>query len=178
MTAMENPQSTMALSMLCEKASLSATSEHALSVLVSMKAPESAPAERQPLELVAVVDRSGSMSGSKMSYMKDALGFLVSHGLQKEDRFALVTFDNEVDVCLPFMAMDTSNKKTALESVQALTTGGSTNLSGGLLQGIDILRQSGGPPNSNKAILLFTDGMANRENSPDPNFKLQPALCL
>mmetsp|Transcript_12257 Transcript_12257/g.25895 ORF Transcript_12257/g.25895 Transcript_12257/m.25895 type:complete len:410 (+) Transcript_12257:415-1644(+) len=60
------------------------------------------------------------------------------------------------------MPMDAAGKKTALKTVGDLRTGGSTNLSGGLLMGIDVLKQScGGHPNANKAVLLFTDGMAN-----------------
>lgn len=155
----------LTLTLSSELLQLASSVEHALSALVSIKAPESAPTARQPLELVAVVDRSGSMSGSKMKAMKEALMFLVSHGLQKDDKFALVAFDNNVDLRLPVMTMDAAGKKKAVEMVTALNTGGSTNLSGGLLKGIDVLSQAASSANANananRAVLLFTDGIAN-----------------
>ena len=156
---MQPEQLTLALT--SEKAHLSASLAHTLSVLISMKAPDASPATRQPLELVAVVDRSGSMSGAKMKAMKEALMFLVNHGLQKDDCFALVAFDNQVELRLPVLQMDAAGKKQALEMVTALNTGGATNLSGGLLKGIDVLSQAKGGANTNKAVLLFTDGIAN-----------------
>lgn len=154
-------QAPLALSIAAEKTQLAAAIEHSLSAIVSLKAPESAPSSRQPLEIVAVVDRSGSMaSDNKMRSMKEALSFLVSRGLQQDDKFSLVAFDSNVDLQLHLTAMDAAGKKKALETVRALNTGSTTNLSGGLLRGIDVLA-SEGQPNANRAVLLFTDGIAN-----------------
>jgi len=151
---------TMKVALHTEQTQLAAAAAHSLQVLVSMAAPEAPPSQRQPLELCAVVDRSGSMSGSKMTAMKEALRFLVSHGLQSDDRFALVAFDNNVEVRLPVTSMDAKGKKAGLEMVDALDTGGTTNLSGGLLRGLDLLGQSTNA-NTNKAVMIFTDGIAN-----------------
>lgn len=150
----------MQIALYAEKNQLAAAAAHSLQVLVSMAAPEALPSQRQPLELCAVVDRSGSMSGQKMKAMKEALRFLVSHGLQSDDRFALVAFDNNVEVRLPVTSMTAKGKKVALETVDALSTGGATNLSGGLLRGLDLLGQSA-IANANKAVMIFTDGIAN-----------------
>lgn len=154
-------QAPLALSIAAEKTQLAAAIEHSLSAVVSLKAPESAPSTRQPLEIVAVVDRSGSMgSDNKMRSMKEALSFLVEKGLQNADKFSLVSFDNVVELRLGLTAMDATGKKKALETVRELNTGGTTNLSGGLLRGIDVLASTG-QPNANRAVLLFTDGIAN-----------------
>ena len=101
------------LSLVAEKTQLSASINHVLSALVSIKAPDAPPTTRQPLELVAVVDRSGSMSGANMKAMKEALLFLVKHGLQREDRFALVSFDNTVELRLPVMTMEAAGSHPA-----------------------------------------------------------------
>ena len=68
-----------------------------------------------------------------------------------------------VDLRLPMTQMDVQGKKAASDTISELTTGGATNLSGGLLKGIDVLSgaSGGGGANANKAVLLFTDGQAN-----------------
>ena len=53
------------------------------------------------LDVVAVVDRSGSMQGSKMEQLKATLRVLVEKGLSSRDRLGLVTFDSTVDTPLP-----------------------------------------------------------------------------
>merc|ERR1719409_746564 len=82
-----------------------------------------------------------------MASMKDTLRFLVSSGLMAHDSFSIVTFDHTVDTPLGLTRMDAHGRKQALKTIDSLRTGGSTNLSGGLLKGI--------------AVLLFTDGIAN-----------------
>jgi len=152
----------MQLSASVETPALSHSESHAPLAMVSMVAPEAEAAERLPLEVVAVVDRSGSMSGAKMKTMKDTLMFLVQKGLMACDSFALVTFDDKVAVPLGMVKMGGGGKQLALDAVSALSPGATTNLSGGLLQGIDLLRSHAAPASgSTRAILLFTDGICN-----------------
>merc|ERR1719265_1575963 len=54
------------------------------------------------------------------------------------DSFALVTFDDKVAVPLGMVKMGGGGKQLALDAVGALSPGATTNLSGGLLQGIDL----------------------------------------
>lgn len=115
-----------------------------------------------PIEVVAVVDRSGSMDGAKMQSMQQTLKFLVSAGLSSKDRLAIVTFDHRVDTVLELTKMDAQGRNEALASIEGLRTGGATNLSGGLLKGIDVLAQGSDiATNCTRAVLLFTDGIAN-----------------
>merc|ERR1719408_71930 len=63
---------------------------------------------------------------------------------------------------LPLRGMDGSGKTAALEAIEKINPGRTTNLSGGLLQGIDLLQRAQQPAGgSTRAVLLFTDGMAN-----------------
>lgn len=123
---------------------------------------------RLPLEIVAVVDRSGSMRGEKMDMMKATLQFLVSKGLQSNDSFGLVTFESAVETPLEMTTMDAAGKRKAGEVIADLHVAGQTNLSGGLLRGIDMQQNGGGGgggasrSNTTRAVLLFTDGMANQ----------------
>ena len=56
--------------------------------------------QRPPLNLALVIDCSGSMSGSKLSYARKAARFLASE-LTSGDRLEIVSFDDEIKVVIP-----------------------------------------------------------------------------
>ena len=56
--------------------------------------------DRSPLNVSVVLDRSGSMQGNSLTYVKEAAQFLVRQ-LGSDDRFSLVTYNNTVDVVVP-----------------------------------------------------------------------------
>ena len=161
LTATHDP-ATLLLTASAEKAALSAGEAHTALAMISLKTSE----HRLPMEIVAVVDRSGSMSGAKIATMKQTLSFLVSKGLQSGDSLAIVSFDGTVETRLPLSPMDSGGKSKAIEAINELQPGSTTsNLSGGLMQGIDLLHRATPPlpttGGSTRAVLLFTDGIAN-----------------
>lgn len=136
--------------------------------MASIIAPEidDSDSKRAPLDIVACVDRSGSMQGPKIKLMIEALKLLVAKaGLRSTDRFGLVSFDNQVKEELPLTAMDAAGKTKAAKIVDGLRPGGATNLSGALLQSVDMISSSAAPATGDgvrtRAVLLFTDGHAN-----------------
>jgi len=152
----------MSISCSAEKPALASSEAHTTLAMISLAASAHEPVTRLPLEVVAVVDRSGSMSGEKMQTMKQTLTFLVSKGLQNGDSLAIVSFDDTVETRLELTTMDGTGKAKALKAIGQLHPGRTTNLSGGLLQGIDLLQRAPAPGGgSTRAVLLFTDGIAN-----------------
>ncbi|BAD41303.1 vWA domain-containing protein [Symbiobacterium thermophilum] len=127
-------------------------------LLVTVKAPRMpAPEGRPPLNLAAVVDRSGSMAGAALYFTKQALRFLVDQ-MAEEDRLAIVTYDDQVHV--PFPSQPVVQKDAVRLLVDGITAGGTTNLSGGLATGMQQIRPHAGPGRVSR-VLLMTDGLAN-----------------
>lgn len=129
-----------------------------LYLLVTLAAPPApAPDGRPPLNLAAVVDRSGSMAGAALYFTKQALRFLVDQ-VAEADRLAIVTYDDEVRV--PLASQPVAHKDAVKLLVDGITAGGTTNLSGGLAAGMQQIRPHSGPDRVSR-VLLMTDGLAN-----------------
>ncbi len=114
-------------------------------------------AERLPLNVGVVLDRSGSMGGLPLDYVKHAAKFLVEQ-VGANDFLSLTVFDSQVDVVFP--AQRVTNKDVFKQAVDSINTGGSTNLSGGLLRGYEETLRECRSDQVNR-VLLLTDGMAN-----------------
>lgn len=117
--------------------------------------------ERKALDLVVVLDKSGSMAGEKLDLCKSTIRFLLSQ-LQAKDKFALVLFDTMVET-YEFEVMTDQGKAKMTEIVENVRDGSATNLSGGLFQGTQLMMnlREQGKHNEIQSVLLLTDGMAN-----------------
>ncbi len=129
--------------------------EHAVSGMLELVAPEAADTGRLPLHLALVIDRSGSMAGDKLDAAKAAARFLAQR-LGPNDRLALVTFDDDVALVLPLGPADPAAAEAAIAGI---APGGTTNLSGGWLKGVEELSRVAG--DAVRRVLLLTDGLAN-----------------
>ncbi|MBI4862621.1 MAG: VWA domain-containing protein [Candidatus Riflebacteria bacterium] len=127
-------------------------------VLVSLESAVTEARTRLPLNVALVLDRSGSMAArNKLEYAKKAAKIVVNQ-LTSRDRFALVAFDSVSTVLLP--STQVTDPAAICNAIDALTPGGSTNLSQGMLDGKNEAAKFFKKEQINR-ILLLTDGLAN-----------------
>ncbi|HNX76527.1 MAG TPA: VWA domain-containing protein [Candidatus Rifleibacterium sp.] len=112
---------------------------------------------RPPVHLSIIIDASGSMEGRSIELVKQAAGSLLQW-LTRRDHISVVTFSEAARLVLPHVQL--TDKPSALEKIRQITADGGTNLSGGLLEGLNDIalnyRQ-----NELHYVILLTDGQAN-----------------
>ncbi|MBI5219246.1 MAG: VWA domain-containing protein [Bacteroidia bacterium] len=110
-----------------------------------------------------VIDRSGSMGGTKIQQAKDAATYIVNH-LNLGDQFNIIDFDDVITSFQPSHILYTPTaQNSALNYIDALYARNMTNISGALVTAINQF----GTTDTNKAniIIFLTDGEATAGNT-------------
>lgn len=126
--------------------------------------------ERKRLNLVVVLDISGSMSSPftsgedrnkpKLEVAKETLIALLSH-LNKEDNFGIVLFDDQASVLHPLQPFPDGEKLERLkQTVMKVQTKGCTNMEAGYNLAVDCLRSvaQSSDPNVYENRIIFLTG--------------------
>ncbi len=112
------------------------------------------------VDIVLVLDRSGSMKGKKLQFAVQAVTDLIAM-LSPDDRLSLITYADEVRRHAPLLYLTSRNRAMFRGMIQAIYAGGSTNLGGGLRAGLDTILQN--PEGARiRKVILISDGLANR----------------
>jgi hypothetical protein len=150
----------MTLDLRQDRALVRAAARSTRYLVVRLEAPD-APrrSDRLPVNVALVLDRSGSMGGSKIRLAKEAVERAVAT-LEGRDRFAVVFYDDRIDVVVPSTAATGSARSAAREALRAVDARGSTNLFEGWLRGCEQVALHAGADAVSRTLLL-TDGLAN-----------------
>lgn len=116
--------------------------------------------KRQPLNLIAVVDKSGSMDGDPLDLVRESLT-KVTGLLNDKDQISIVLYGDTTEVYLAPTAATQKNKKTILRQIKNIISEGSTAMEAGLRLGYDTASASSKKFAGNTRVMLFTDERPN-----------------
>ncbi|MBU1737430.1 MAG: VWA domain-containing protein, partial [Proteobacteria bacterium] len=112
------------------------------------------------VDMVLVLDRSGSMQGDKINDARRAMLDLIDR-MTEGDRLGIVSYANNAGVDFPLQNMTPANRERMKMAVSQIEAGGGTNLGEGLQLGLSLLERAVRSGNQNRLVLI-SDGLANQ----------------
>lgn len=122
---------------------------------------------RPPVSLVAVIDKSCSMSGEPIETVKASVRAMIAE-LGPDDQLAIVTYGSDVATVLP----PTSGRDHAVltRAIDQVAIDGSTNLEAGLTRGYALAREARRSFDGVSRVVLFTDERPNTGRTDAASF--------
>ncbi|KAI3450585.1 hypothetical protein Pfo_007250 [Paulownia fortunei] len=117
---------------------------------------------RAPVDLVTVLDVSGSMAGTKLALLKRAMGFVIQN-LGPLDRLSVIAFSSTARRLFPLRRMTDTGRHEALQAVNSLSSNGGTNIAEALRKGAKVLTDCKWK-NPISSIILLSDGQDTYTN--------------
>eukprot|EP00121_Abeoforma_whisleri_P016488 Awhi_evm1s15131 len=113
--------------------------------------------ERKGIDIIMVLDVSGSMAGPKLKSLKTTVLEFKYH-CNGSDRLSIVLLTHTSRRLLPLCCMNESGKAKIENAVHGIAAGGGTDISNGIDTAIKVLKERRAK-NTSAAILLLTDGL-------------------
>lgn len=149
------------LSLLPEAAVISQGRTHyTYAVVLKVKAPPPPhvpdAARRAPIDLVTVLDVSGSMSGAKLEMMKRAMRLVIA-SLGSADRLSILAFSAAPNRLLPLRRMTAQGQRAARRIIDRLSCSHGSSMAEALKEATRVLEQRR-ERNPVASIILLSDG--------------------
>ncbi|CDD43797.1 rhs family protein [Collinsella sp. CAG:398] len=134
----------------------------------------------QPLDIVLVLDTSGSMSGSKMTNLKNAANNFIdataenNRGLEQnqQTRLAIVQFASGANTRQQLNYVTDQNAQQYKNTINGFSANGATYAEEGLQRAQSVL-DSGGRADVQQIVIFFTDGEPNHQNGFDDDVAIE-----
>eukprot|EP00358_Blepharisma_japonicum_P006713 CAMPEP_0202940374 /NCGR_PEP_ID=MMETSP1395-20130829/494_1 /ASSEMBLY_ACC=CAM_ASM_000871 /TAXON_ID=5961 /ORGANISM="Blepharisma japonicum, Strain Stock R1072" /LENGTH=573 /DNA_ID=CAMNT_0049634827 /DNA_START=480 /DNA_END=2201 /DNA_ORIENTATION=+ len=118
---------------------------------------------RSGIDVICVIDVSGSMQGDKLELAKKTLEFMVTQ-LGPYDRASIVTFSDDAYRLCPLTCMNDVGKEKLNQIIKRINIIGGTEIIKGLRCGLRILAERK-QFNSVSSIVLLSDGIDNNQDT-------------
>jgi Mg-chelatase subunit ChlD len=127
-----------------------------LTELPAMVTLKSSGGSRTSVDLICVIDNSGSMQGEKINLVKETIKFLLET-LTPSDRLSIITFNSYGSRLCGLKCVTGENMQTFKNIVENINAGGGTNINSGLQLALKTMRDR---KHINKvtSIFLLSDG--------------------
>lgn len=120
-----------------------------------------------PVNVSIVIDRSGSMKGSRIANAISAATQAVDR-LNDGDFVSVVTFDTKTSVVVPPTAIAPGTRERVNADIRAIVLGGDTCVSCGVEEGLSLLDKTSGRINR---MIVLSDGDTNHGVRDVPGFR-------
>jgi uncharacterized protein YegL len=139
--------------------------------------PDGGEPERQPMDILGVLDVSGSMQGDKLRQVQDATRFIIEQA-DPRDRLGLVSFNSTASRVLRLRKMTADGKNDGTVAALRLAAGGGTSIAAGLDMALAVMERRR-QRNKVSVILVLTDGQdgSTRSRLPDLVRRAAAANC-
>lgn len=127
----------------------------------------------EPLSLIAVVDRSGSMSGGPIAKVKEGLHAALAQ-MGEQDRIGIVIYGSETNVHLPVMDVE-DNREAISAAIDSIAINGSTHMEAGMKLGYATAMEELAHSHGSTRMMLFSDENANVGDTAPESFMGQAA---
>jgi len=122
----------------------------------------------EPLSLIAVVDRSGSMSGPPITRVKEALHTIVGQ-MRDGDRLGIVIYGSDTRVHQQVIDI-AGNREALRQSIDGIAINGSTYMEAGMKLGFQTAFEELPNSRGKTRLMLFTDENPNVGNTSAEGF--------
>jgi Ca-activated chloride channel family protein len=124
---------------------------------------------RKPLNLIAVVDKSGSMDGEPLELVRQSLAE-IARLMRSGDQLTIVLYGDTAHVHLPTRRVAPAIVGPVLRSIEQIESAGSTSMEAGLRLGYQIAGQTAPEFKGRTRLMLFTDERPNTDATDAESF--------
>ena len=152
-------------------ASLKAASPEETFMLLEVSGTDAGKGAAPPVALSLVIDRSGSMKGTRHQNALQAAAGAIER-LHDGDTVSVVAFDTRTETIVPSTTINASTRQNILASVRAIQLGGDTCISCGIEGGLaELAKASGSNGSIVKRMIVLSDGDTNNGIRDVPGFR-------